>query len=122
MATQIKRKDSGKSGVPAEAAEIVASLQGILGNRILAAMTGAADVTVVEAWARSEVEPPSEVANLLKLAWEAVELLLEVEQPSVIRAFFGGLNPLLGDRPPALVLAEDPDAFRRAVREFRAYG
>lgn len=49
-------------------------------------------------------------------------LLLEVEPPAVVRAWFVGLNPELGDRVPALVVGEEPAEALRAARGFLANG
>lgn len=79
--------------------------------------------------------PPGEATSLF--GWEFIDermetrlrdaigvarQLLDLEADSTVRAWFVGKNPLLGDRAPALIVAEDPDAVRRAARHFLAYG
>lgn len=58
----------------------------------------------------------------LQSALSIASLLLEVEAQDTVRAWFVGKNPVLGDRAPAIVLAEDPERVRRAARDFVAYG
>jgi hypothetical protein len=58
----------------------------------------------------------------LRDAYGVAQPLLEVEDPDTVRAWLLGMNPLLDDRAPAAVLAEDPDAVLRAARFFVANG
>lgn len=48
--------------------------------------------------------------------------LHDVEAPSTIQAWFVGMNRMLGDQAPALVIRDDPEAVRRAAKYFLAYG
>jgi hypothetical protein len=107
---------------PAGIAEIVTTLREVLGPKVMAVLTDGAGEAVLDSWQSGETEPTSGIRDRLITAWEATEMLLEVERPSIIRAWFGGLNPVLEDRPPAMVVAEDPESFMAAAREFRAYG
>ena len=51
-----------------------------------------------------------------------VGILRSVEAMSTIQAWFAGMNPLLDDQSPAIVLATDPDAVVLAAQDFVAYG
>jgi hypothetical protein len=69
--------------------------------------------------------PPTDGAQVetrLRDALEIADQLLELEARSAVQAWSVGKNPMLGDRAPALVIAEDPDAVRRAARHFLANG
>lgn len=55
-------------------------------------------------------------------AIEIAERLLGLEAKATVQAWFVGMNPLLDDRAPALVIRTDPDAVRIAARHFAAYG
>lgn len=48
--------------------------------------------------------------------------LIPVEAPTTIQAWFVGRNRMLGDRAPALVVRDDPNAVRQAAEYFLAYG
>jgi len=58
----------------------------------------------------------------LRDAVSIAELLLSVESTATVRAWFVGENPMLGDRAPAIVIAEDVDKVRRAARDLVAHG
>jgi hypothetical protein len=49
-------------------------------------------------------------------------MLLDVEDEETVRAWFAGKNPILGDRAPAVVIAEDPEQVRYAARDLLAHG
>jgi len=61
------------------------------------------------------------------VGYQAAVLLAERDHPSVVQAWFTGLNPVLGDRSPARVLREDdldeagPQVLA-AARQFAAVG
>lgn len=58
----------------------------------------------------------------LHVALDIAAQLLALEALSTVQAWFVGKNPMLGDRAPDLVIAEDPDAVRRAAHHFLANG
>ncbi len=62
-----------------------------------------------------EIEP-------LRAAIKVADYLSEKEANSTIRAWFVGLNPMLGDREPALVIRDNPQAVRSAARADLASG
>lgn len=92
------------------------------GRSLLAQIVGAQQASAIDDWAKGRAEPSVDVASRLRAALDVVALLSDVETTPIIRAWFGGRNWLLGDRPPAVVIATDPDAVLRAARAFRAYG
>jgi len=72
----------------------------------------------------SDDEPVGDPAaeDRLREALSIARMLLEVEALDTVQAWFCGRNPILHDRAPALVLAEDPAAVRFAARDLVAYG
>jgi hypothetical protein len=104
-------------GVP----EITASLQEVLGQRMVAVAAGVADAKAVGKWARGGRAPHQRMAERLRNAYQVMQLLLERESPETVRAWFAGMNPDLGDRPPVLVLREDPAGVLQAARSFLAH-
>jgi hypothetical protein len=58
----------------------------------------------------------------LRSALAIARWLLTVEAQDTIRSWFVGKNPILGDRAPAIVIAEDPEKVRRAARDLVAHG
>lgn len=101
---------------------LVRSLQEVLGQRMVAVIAGVSDVKAVGKWARGERTPHPETAQRLRVAFQVVQILLQQESAETIRMWFGGMNPDLDDRAPALVLAENPQHVLQAARAFLAYG
>jgi hypothetical protein len=101
---------------------VVQSLQGVLGQRLVAVIAGVSDAKAVGKWARGERSPHPDAEARLRAAFQIVQLLLQRESSETVRAWFVGMNPDLGDRAPALVLAEDPQRVLLAARSFLAGG
>ena len=101
---------------------IVDSLQGILGQRLVAVIAGVSDAKAVGKWARGQRSPHPETEERLRNAYQIVQLLLERESPDTVRAWFIGMNPDLDDHAPALVLGDDPVHVLQAARSFLAHG
>jgi hypothetical protein len=101
---------------------LVQTLQDVLGQRLVALIAGVSDAKAVGKWARGERSPHPDTALRLRHAYQVVQLLLEYESAETVRAWFLGMNPELGDRSPALVLADDPTSAMQAARVFLAHG
>jgi hypothetical protein len=104
---------------------LVGSLQDVLGQRLVAVIAGVSDAKAVGKWARGERIPHPEAERRLRDAFQVTQLLLRQESADTIRAWFVGMNPDLGDRAPALVLADEPQGapgVLQAARAFLAYG
>jgi hypothetical protein len=103
-------------------AEVAASLQDLLGQRLTAVIAGVADARAVGDWARGQRTPHPKAADRLRHAYQVAALLAEDESPETVRAWFVGMNPDLDDHPPALVIAEEPTRVMQAARAFLAHG
>ncbi len=101
-------------------ADLARSLQEVLGQRLVAVIAGVRDHKAVGEWARGTRQPHPASAQRLRQAYQVTRLLLEAEETDTVRAWFMGMDPLLDDRAPALVLRDDPAAVLRAARAFRA--
>ncbi len=106
----------------ASMSEVAACLQTVLGQRLTAVVAGVNDAKAVGQWARGARVPHPEAERRLRDAYQVVGLLLEYDKPDTIRAWFGGMNPHLGDQAPALVVATDPDHVVEAAQAFIANG
>lgn len=111
-----------RQAVRGDVAEVASQLQSILGQRATGAIAGVRDVKAVGKWASGERHPHPDAERRLREALRVVALMLEVEDPSVIRAWFVSLNPMLNDQVPALTIADDPASVMRAARSFVATG
>ena len=103
------------------ASETIRDIRTILGQRLTAIIAGVDD-SVVDAWLRQEAEPSPDVAERLSATLNVLQLLIDLEAADTIQAWFVGKNRMLGDRAPAVVLKENPNAVLRAARAFAAYG
>ena len=82
-------------------------LQNLLGRRLVAYMVGV-DTKTVSRWANQEVERVRQGSERrLRVAFEVALLLTVFDSPSVIRAWYIGLNPQLNDESPADAIRED---------------
>jgi hypothetical protein len=60
----------------------------------------------VRQWADASRAPSAEVLNRLRMAYRIASLLREKDSPSVVQAWFQGMNPRLDDVAPARLLRE----------------
>ena len=90
--------------------ELIRSLRKDLGAALLAVIVDAPTARVVDDWARGKPAPEPQAEQRLRCTYEVVRTLRAWEASDTIRAWFVGMNPLLGDTSPALMLAKDPAA------------
>ncbi len=116
------------NAVRLSSAELAAELRGLLGARLVAYLGGVKETRAVRQW----VEGTRRVSGKdnqqrLRLAYQAAKLIAERDDPSVVQAWFQGLNPVLQDRSPARLLRDGDldDVGPRvlaAARQFAAVG
>lgn len=99
---------------------IVSELVAVLGAPLVAVIAGEKSVSAVEAWCNGEAQPAA--GDSLRNALYVAELLKTREENDVIRAWFGGVNHLLDDQNPALMLAtNDPAAWSSVIKAAQAF-
>jgi hypothetical protein len=108
--------------IRASVAEVAAVLQELFGQKVTATIAGVQDSRAIGKWSRGERTPHPDAERTLRETLRIADFLLQEEPPEVVRAWFVGLNPMLDDRPPALVVGEDPGQVMRAARSFLATG
>jgi hypothetical protein len=82
-------------------------LRELLTPRLVAYIGGVREARAVHQWADGTREAKSgEVEDRLRFALQVALLLNEHDAPSVVQAWFQGLNPHLEDRSPARLLRE----------------
>ena len=96
-----------RRAVQASFSEIVAELVEILGKKLTAYIGGVKDTRVVERWIQDGVEPYRDADRRIRLAYQIAKTLSEHDSPSVVQAWFIGLNPELQDRVPIRLLKEE---------------
>ena len=102
--------------------QIVVKLEVVLSQRLTAVVAGSKDSRTIRAWAQGVRAPSLEAERRLRDANAVVGLLLELEAPETVRAWFCGMNPNLDDQAPVLALATMPQEVLRAARAFVANG
>lgn len=93
--------------------DVVRDLVDVLGTHMVAVIGGGASTRAVRAWRDGEYEPRGKDA--LRLALRVADILATREKKDVIRAWFGGLNHLLNDENPALVISKRSGSASRSV-------
>lgn len=88
--------------------EVSRLLQEVLSRRLTAYIAGVRDAKTVTRWATGEVSEirDYEIERRLRTAYEITQLLLAVESPQTVRAWFIGLNPEIDDTSPAEAINE----------------
>jgi hypothetical protein len=118
----IVAQSSHTRAIRAPISQVAARLQDVLGQRLAAVVAGVSDAKAVGQWARGTRAPHPEAERRLRDAYQVVDLLLAHDGPETIRAWFGGMNPHLGDRAPALLIETEPEHVLQAARAFVANG
>jgi hypothetical protein len=91
-----------RQSVQASPAEVAGYLQELLSRRLVAYIAGVKDAKTVTRWASGDVENVRfENERRLRSAYEIAQLLVRFDSPRVVKAWFIGLNPQLGDASPA---------------------
>ena len=113
-----------RQSVHASAAEVSSYLQELLSRRLVAYIAGVKDAKTVTRWASGEVENVREEnEKRLRTAYEIAQLLVRFDSPRVVKAWFIGLNPQLGDVSPAEAIHDgDLKEAMSAARAFVAGG
>lgn len=94
-------------------------LQDLLSRRLVAYIVRV-DTKTISRWANQEVESVrQESEERLRVAFEIALLLMVFDSPPVIKAWFIGLNPQLGDESPADTIREGQ--LREALAAARAF-
>jgi hypothetical protein len=113
-----------RQSVQASVAEVVGYLRELLSRRLVAYIAGVKDAKTVTRWASGEIENVrDENEKRLRTAYEIAQLLVRFDSPRVVKAWFIGLNPQLGDTSPAEAIHDgDLKEAMSAARAFVAGG
>lgn len=97
-------KQAHRAAVAMGTADVVAFLQDVFGQKLVAYMAGRTDPGQVSGWANGTHRPRREAEDRLREAYRVFHLLQSQESPHTVRAWFVGLNPQLDDESPATVI------------------
>ncbi len=87
-------------------ASVVKELSRLLGPKLVAYLAGVRETRAVREWEKEVREPRDPIPQRLRLALQVAMLIARHDGPSVVQAWFQGLNPQLEDRSPARLLRE----------------
>ena len=101
------RSAAHRSAVQVGTTSIIEFLAENLGTALVGLIAGV-DVKTVQRWMRQPDRQARDASERrVRAAYQAFQELLPIEASATIRAWFMGMNPQLGDRSPAEVIAED---------------
>jgi hypothetical protein len=115
--TVVEAHRRATSASPAEMATYLASL---LGQHLTAMIAGLDNPKTVGRWMRGQAPHPAH-ARRLRDAYQIAQLLELGESRQTAQSWFIGMNPILADRAPALVLADDEQSAPKVMQAARAY-
>lgn len=103
--------------------DMAAFLQEVLGQKLVAYTIGVGDSKTVGRWATGARTPRESNETRLRETYYVFRLLNAVESSYTVRAWFAGMNPLLGDEAPSTAIREGRAAeVVSAARAFVAHG
>lgn len=108
--------------------ELVTALRELLGAKLVAYLGRVKETRAVRQWADGTRTIGNDTdVERLRIAYRAARLITARDTPAVAQAWFQGLNPILDDRAPALLLREGELAdigpqVLAAARQFAAVG
>ena len=85
---------------------VVKELSDLLGAKLVAYLAGVRETRAVREWAAGTREARDPIPRRLRTALQIAMLIAQHDSPSVVQAWFQGLNPQLEDRSPARLLRE----------------
>jgi hypothetical protein len=113
---------SRRRAFEATSSEVARFLQDLLGQQIAAVVAGISQPQLIGHWAHAQGVPPDAAERRLRAAFQAAWLIAQAESTGAARAWFLGKSPYLGNRSPALVIADDEEqGSDRALGAARAY-
>jgi hypothetical protein len=91
--------------------EIARSLQDLLSRRLTAYAVGVQDAKTITRWINGDVDTVrnGEVERRLRTTYQVALMLLTVDAPPTVKAWFLGANPDLDDRSPIEMIREGAD-------------
>jgi hypothetical protein len=106
---QMTRSEANRKALQTPLAQIVAELQQILSQRVVA-FTAGVNSRTIQRWANEKDEEHvrnADATRRLRAAYEIVILLLDYDSPFTVKAWFIGPNPHLTDESPSEAIRQD---------------
>ncbi len=111
-----------RQAMEVDVTEMAVTLQELLTRQLTTHIAGVKDGKTVTRWATGEITEIRnfEVEQRLRTAYEIAQILLASDEPSTVRAWFIGLNPLLNDASPVEALGAGQ--LKEAITAAKAFG
>lgn len=107
----VERLDAAQQrSVRTEASEQARYVQTTLGSRLAAACLGLKDTRTLASWAGGGPIKAVDGEHRLQVLYRATVAIEAAFSPAVAAAFLRGANPVLGERAPMLVIADQAPA------------
>lgn len=114
MATATKERRSSaararqahRQTVESTPADVARFLQDALGQKLVAYIANVSGPRTVAHWVAGDRSPGTESEARLRAAFYIFRLLGETESSHIVRAWFAGMNPSLGETAPATAIRE----------------
>jgi len=99
-------KQAHRQTVESTPADVARFLQDALGQKLVAYIANVSGPRTVGHWVAGDRTPGAESEERLRAAFYIFRLLGETESSHVVRAWFAGMNPALGESAPATAIRE----------------
>jgi hypothetical protein len=120
MASRPNRERTQAAIADANWLRLLKQAREVFGDRLTAVILTGERQSVFELSAAANASQSDR--GVLIAALDIAKSLLDLEGKTTVQAWFVGLNPMLEDRAPALVVRTDPELVRDAAQRFAAYG
>ena len=117
-------KRGHRQAVEASFQAMASLLSELLSRRMAAYIAGVDNIKTVSRWISGDVTSirDSDAETRLRMAFEIATMLMQVDAPEVVRAWFISLNPQLGDSTPVEVIHRgEMDDLKEVMRAARAF-
>lgn len=113
-----------RQAVEATVQGMASFLSELLSRRVTAYIAGVDNIKTVSRWISGDVTKirDTDTETRLRSAYEIATMLMQVDAPEVVRAWFTSLNPQLGDSTPVEVMhSGEMDDLKEIMRAARAF-
>lgn len=101
-----RARQAHRQTVESTPADVARFLQDALGQKFVAYIANVSGPRTVAHWVAGDRTPGVESEERLRAAFYIFRLLGETESSHVVRAWFAGMNPALGEQAPATAIRE----------------
>jgi hypothetical protein len=101
-----RARQAHRQSVESTPADVARFLQDALGQKLVAYIANVSGPRTVARWVAGDRRPGTDSEERLRAAFYIFRLLGETESSHIVRAWFAGMNPALGESAPATAIRE----------------